>query len=43
MTKEQLQERIEQLKQAILIHQGALQDCQYWLEQLDTKEDNGKD
>lgn len=34
MTKEQLQDRIKVLEQALLMHQGALQDCQYWLQEL---------
>lgn len=44
MNKEQLHERIklleaerEQVKATMLAYEGALQDCHYWLEQLDKK------
>lgn len=35
MTKEQIQDRVKVLEQAILIHQGAIQDCNYWLQELE--------
>lgn len=35
MTKEKLLDRIKVLEQAILIHQGAIQDCNYWLQEFE--------
>jgi hypothetical protein len=47
MTKEKLQERIDQLEAerkqveaTLLAYAGAIQDCQYWLKQLE--ETDGK-
>ena len=40
MQIETVKERIEQIKQALVLHQGALQESQYWLNQLET-ETNG--
>lgn len=44
ITKEQILDRIklyeqekEQVKTAVLAYEGAIQDCRYWLEQLETK------
>jgi site-specific recombinase XerD len=48
MTKEQIQERIktleterEQVRSTLLAYEGALQDCKYWLEQLEKKDTDG--
>lgn len=42
VTKEKIQDRIkllekekEQVKSAVLAYEGALQDCHYWLEQME--------
>ena len=50
MTKEQIQDRIkqleterEQLKTTLIAYEGALQDCKFWLEQMDKKETDVKD
>lgn len=50
MNVEQIQERIKQLEQereqvrlSLIAYDGALQDCQYWLNQIDDKEkENGE-
>lgn len=45
MTKEQVQERLDtltkerdQLKTTLLAYEGAIQDCNYWLQQLSPPE-----
>jgi len=44
MTKEKIQERLktlenerEQMKTTLIAYEGAIQDCKYWLEQLEEK------
>lgn len=44
MTKEKVQERLntlekerEQVKTSLIAYEGAIQDCKYWLEQMETK------
>lgn len=43
MTKEKIQERLktlenerEQMKTTLIAYEGAIQDCKYWLEQMET-------
>lgn len=44
MNKEQLEARLKQLETEMLVFQGryegAIQDCKYWLDQLNTKEED---
>jgi len=49
MTKEKLEDRIkqleterEQVKATLLAYEGALQDCKYWLIELEKEEVNGR-
>ena len=49
MNKEQIQKRLdeltkskEQLAQNLLAHEGAIQDCKFWLQELNNKEPDGE-
>ena len=50
MNKEQIQDRIkklenerEQLKATLLAYEGAIQDCNYWLQELDKPSEEKKE